>query len=189
MTIKQLLGMILITLAVLFHALPLFADDKAAIANMTVTNNDDSLTLYFDVENAFTDKILAALETGVSISFSYPVNVYQVRHRWKDRKVAQVDLVSTIKYDTLKKDYLVSRPWKSPVPYTVKSLDEAITLMTKVDGLPLSPMADFVKGETYRVRVKARLNKITRPIYLKLVLFFMNNWKLETKWENIEFIY
>jgi hypothetical protein len=188
MTFKRSLCVALILLTTTLSASLGFAEEKACITNMTVTNIDDSLILYFDVENAFTEKILAALDTGVTISFSFPINIYRVRHLWKDKKVAQIDLINTIKYDTLKKDYLITRPWKSPVSYTVKSLDEAITLMTRIDGLPLSP-ADFIKGDAYRVRVKARLNKITRPLYLKLVLFFMNSWKLETSWEYIEFIY
>jgi hypothetical protein len=166
-----------------------FAAQPARITNMTMTGSGDSVQLYFEVENAFNEKLVTAVNSGVNISFSFPIIIYQVRNLWKDKKIAQLDLTSTIKYDTLKKEYIVTRTWKSPEPVKVTSFEEAAALMTKIDGLSLSPVKGLMKGETYRIKAKARMNKVARPKYLKFVLFFLNTWKLETRWESVNFIF
>ena len=165
------------------------AAQSARITSMTVNSTRESVLLFFEVENAFNDKLISAVNSGINISFSFPINIYRTRHLWKDKKVAHLDLTNTIKYDTLKKEYLITRPWKSPDTLRVNSLDEAITLMTCIDGLSLAPVKGLVKGETYRVKAKARMNKVARPKYLKFVLFFLNSWKLETRWKAVSFIY
>ena len=39
---------------------------------------------------------------------------------------------------------------------------------------------------TYRLRVKAELNKVRLPFYLHYVLFFVSLWDFETEWHEIE---
>lgn len=168
---------------------PLLAGEKARLVNMTVTNNRDTLLFYMDVENAFNSEIMSALESGVTLSFSFPISVRRDRSLWFDKKITQIELIHTIKFDTLKKDYIITRSWKVPESQTVKSLDEAISLMTRIDGLALLPLSLLEKGESYRVTARARLNKISRPSYLKYVLFFKNSWKFETKRSHVDFIY
>lgn len=180
---------VIVTFMALLMASPLQAREKTRLQNMTVTNTRDTLLLYVEVENAFNEKIMPALQSGVTISFSFPVTVRRVRKLWRDKKIVQTELINTIKYDTLKNEYIITRSWKSPESTTVKSLDEAISLMAKIDGLALLPLSRLEKGETYRVSVKARLAKISRPVYLKYVLFFLNSWKFKTKWAYVDFIY
>ena len=175
--------------AVMLITCPVYAAEKAQLVNLTVTNNRDTLLFYMDLENAFNPEIMAALESGVTLSFSFPITVRRDRSLWFDKKITQVELIHTIKYDTLKKEYLITRSWKDPQTQTVKSLDEAISLMTRIDGLALLPLSLLEKGENYRVTAQARLNKISRPIYLKFVLFFRNSWKFKTKKAHVDFIY
>lgn len=161
----------------------------ARITNMTVNSINNSLLLYFDVENAFNEKLAIAVNSGVNISFSYPVNIYLDKKLWKDVPVAQLDLINTIKYDTLKKEYIVTRSWRNAEPVKVSTFEEAALLMTRVDGLNLAQVKGLVKGQTYKIRIKARMNKVARPKYLKFVLFFLNSWKLETRWNAVSFVY
>ena len=179
-----------IVLAVLvFWTGPAAAARPARITNMTVNSINNSLLLYFDVENAFNENLAIAVNSGVNISFSYPVNIYLDKKLWKDVPVAQLDLINTIKYDTLKKEYIVTRSWRNAEPVKVSTFEEAALLMTRVDGLNLAQVKGLVKGQTYKIRIKARMNKVARPKYLKFVLFFLNSWKLETRWNAVSFVY
>ncbi|MBU1171975.1 MAG: DUF4390 domain-containing protein [Proteobacteria bacterium] len=177
------------TLVLMLISSPLLAGKDTRLKNMTVTNNRDTLLLYVEVENAFGDQILSALNSGVTLSFSFPVIVRRARSFWLDKKISQIELTHTIKFDTLKKDYIITRSWKSSEPQTVKSLEEAILLMTRIEGIPLLPLDRLEKGERYRIAAKGRLKKISRPSYLKYVLFFRNSWKFETKWTFVDLIY
>jgi hypothetical protein len=165
------------------------AAPSARITNMTVNSTSDSLLLYFDVENAFNEKLVTAVNSGLTISFSFPINIYQVRVLWQDIKITQLDLTNTIKYDTLKKEYIVTRSWKNPDPVKVDTFEEAAALMTRIDGLNLTQVKGLVKGGTYKIKVKAQMNKVARPKYLNFILFFLNSWKLETRWNAVNFIY
>lgn len=165
------------------------AAPSARITNMTINSTSESVLLYFDVENAFNEKLTTAVNSGLNISFSFPINIYLVRKLWKDVKITQLDLTNTIKYDTLKKEYIVTRSWKNSEPVKVDTFEEAVLLMTRIDGLSLTQVKGLVKGETYKIKVKARMNKVARPKYLKFILFFLNTWKLETHWNAVNFIY
>lgn len=177
------------TLVMLFSTGQLFASKNTRLTNLTVTNNRDTLLFYMELTNAFGEEIMMALESGVTMSFSFPISVRRDRRLWLDKKIIKMELIHTIKYDTLKKEYIVTRSWQDPDTQIVKSLDEAIMLMTRIDGLALLPLAMLDKGESYRVTARARLNKISRPSYLKYVLFFLNTWKFKTKRSYVDFIY
>lgn len=165
------------------------AAENARLKNMTVTNTRDNLLLYLEVENAFTEKILTAVNSGVTITFSFPVTVHKPRNFWFDKKIVNIELSHTIKYDTLKKEYIVTRSWKAPTSLTMKSFDEARTMMTRIDGLTLLPLKDLTKGEEYRVKAKAKLDNLSVANYMKYVLFFLTLWNFETDWNSIDFIY
>lgn len=176
-------------LALLLMTSLVYAGKATRLKNMTVTNTRDTLLLYAEVENAFGEDIMTALNSGVTLSFSFPISIRRIRNFWFDKKISQTELINTIKFDTLKKEYIITRTWKNQEPQTVKSLDEAVSLMTRIDGFSLLPLSRLEKGESYRVAAKARLNKISRPIYLKYVLFFLNSWNFETKWTFVDFTY
>jgi hypothetical protein len=165
------------------------AAPNARITNMTINSTSDSVLLYFDVENVFNEKLITAVNSGLTISFSFPINIYQVRNLWRDIKINQLDLTNTIKYDTLKKEYIVTRSWKNPDPVKVDTFEEAAALMTRIEGLSLTQVKGLVKGGTYKIKAKAQMNKVARPKYLNFILFFLDTWKLETRWNAVNFIY
>ncbi len=163
--------------------------ETASIENMTIKNTRDNLLLYFQLENAFTDRILKAIDSGVKISFSFPVRVYKKRQLWPDEKIVDTTLHHTMKYDALKKEYLITRSWKPEKTITVKTFDEAKKVMNNVDGFNLVLVEKLVRGELYRATAKAEQDKLSLPYYLKYILFFLSFWEFETDWSLIDFEY
>lgn len=165
-----------------------YADD-ARLANIIVTNTRDDLLLYLTVKDAFPPKIEETVHSGVPATFSFLINLYEVRNFWLDRQITEIKIENTIKYDNLKKTYGVTRPWESEKPHMVTSLAEAKKLMTDVDSLTIAALDQLEKGKQYQIRVKAELDKLTLPFYLHYVLFFVSLWDFETDWYTIDFIY
>ena len=163
--------------------------ESARLKNMAVSNTRDTLVLYFELDNAFTDEIIQAVASGVKISFSLPVRVYKKRRFWPDKKVAGFSLSHAIKYDALKKEYQITRSWKPDKSLTVKSFNEAVAAMNIVDGVNLASLNRLEKGQFYSVRAKAKLDKLSLPYYLKYFLFFISFWEFETDWCLIDFQY
>jgi hypothetical protein len=161
----------------------------ARLENIIVTNTRDNLLLYLTAKDAFSAKIIKAIQSGVPATFTYYINLYHVRGLWFDKKIAEIQLTHTLKYDNLKKEYVLKRSWEDNRPLVVKTLEEAQKLMTEVDSLKVVPLSRLEKGQQYQIRAKAELNKMKLPFYLHYVLFFVSFWDIETDWYTIDFIY
>jgi hypothetical protein len=161
----------------------------ATLTDIIVTNTRDDLLVYLSVEGAFTQKMEDAVKRGVPASFSFFVNLYRTRGMWFDKKMADLTLTHTVKYNSLKKEYAVSRSWDSNSPVIVQSLDAAKTLMTEIDSLKVIPLGRLEKGKQYQIQAKAKLRRVTLPYYLHYVLFFLSFWDFETDWYTVDFIY
>ncbi len=159
------------------------------LANIIVTNTRDNLLLYLTVKDAFPPKMASAVQSGVPTTFSFLINLLGVRGFWPDKQMADIKVTHTLKYDNLKKEYSVTRSWEPGKIYVVKSFEEAQKLMTEVDSLVIASLDQLEKGKQYQIRAKAELSKLTLPLYLHYVLFFVSLWDFETDWYTVDFIY
>ncbi|MFO7753380.1 MAG: DUF4390 domain-containing protein [Desulfobacteraceae bacterium] len=165
------------------------ARQNAELNDIKLTNDRDHLITYFTVNGAFTEKIRNAVQKGVPTKFSFYVSLYRIKEGWFDKKLSDIQLTSALKYDTLKKRFTVTRSWKEDDPFVTTSFDEAKKMMTEVNNLKVKPLESLDKGEKYQIRIKAELNRVTMPLYLHYVFFFVSFWDFETDWYIINFTY
>lgn len=177
-----------ITVFLVFSHMAAFAQE-ARLTDITVTNTRDDLLVYLHVEGAFREKTKKAILSGVPTTFSFHIKLYQTRGFWLDRNLADIKAVHTIKYNTLKNDFVITRSWDSNSPVTTQSFSEAQTLMTEINSLNVISLNKMEKGRQYQIRAKAELSKRTLPFYLHYVLFFMSLWDFKTDWYTIDFVY
>ena len=162
---------------------------EATLSNIIVTNTRDDLLVYLTVEGAFREKMKQAILSGVPATFSFLITLNQVRNLWLDKQVADIKISHTIKYNNLKKEFVVKRSWESGKPLVTQSFEEARKRMSEIDGLKVVSLSRLEKGQRYQCGAKAELNKLTLPFYLHHVLFFVSLWDFETDWYTIDFIY
>jgi Domain of unknown function (DUF4390) len=173
----------------LFLPLTAFTEEIAAIENIKLANTRDDLLTYFDVKEAFTDKTNQAILNGVPTTFSFYITLYKTDGSWFDKKISDVQIKSNLKYNSLKKEFSVLRPWKNEKAIVTQSFEEAKSLMTEIDNLKIIPLNQLIKGDKYQLRIKAKLDKVTLPLSLHTVLFFVSFWDFETNWYLINFTY
>jgi len=173
----------------LFILPPLSHAQDASLTNIIVTNTRDDLLCYLTVKDAFPPEIEETIHSGVPATFSFLIHLNLVRGFWMDKEINEITVTHTIKYDNLKKEYVVTRSWDGDRPHAVKSFDEAKKLMSEIDSLPIVSLSELEKGRQYQIRAKAKLSKLTLPFYLHYILFFMSLWDFETDWYTIDFIY
>ena len=161
----------------------------ATLTNIIVTNTRDDLLIYLTVEGAFREEMEEAIKSGVPTTFSFFINLYRKRTLWPDKRIAEVKVTHTIKYNNLKEEFVIKRSCEAEKQLTVKTFDEAQKLMAEVDSLKVIPLKKLEKGKQYQIQAKAELNKVTLPYYLHYVLFFISMWDFETDWYTIDFIY
>lgn len=165
------------------------ARENPVLKNIKLTNDRDHLITYFTVKGAFTEKISRAVKKGVPTTFTFYVSLYKVKEGWLDKSISDITRTATLKYDTLKKEFTVTRSWEEDNPFVTSSFEKAKTLMTEVDNLKVGPLSSLEKGGKYQIRIKAELKRVTMPLYLHYVLFFVSFWDLETDWYIINFTY
>ncbi len=162
---------------------------EASVSNIIVTNTRDDLLVYMKVEGAFKEKMKQAILSGVPTTFSYLVRLNRVRNMWGDKNIVDLKVIHTIKYNNLKKEFVVIRSWENKNPFVTQSFDEAQKQMAEIDGLKVVSLNMLEKGRRYQLGAKAELNKLTLPFYLHYVLFFVSLWDFETDWYEVDFIY
>ena len=165
------------------------AENQAVIENIKLANTRDDLLTYFDVKKAFTPKINQAVLNGIPTTFSFYVTLYKTQGSWFDKNIADIQIKSTLKYNALKKNFSVLRSWKDKDAVIVQTFKEAKALMTEIDNLKILPLDQLIKGDKYQLRIKAKLDRVTLPLSLHYVLFFVSFWDFETNWYLINFIY
>ncbi|MFH2219580.1 MAG: DUF4390 domain-containing protein [Pseudomonadota bacterium] len=184
---KRKICITLLSFLFLFQSLAYAQEPK--LTNIIVTNTRDDLLIYLNVEGAFTEKMKSAVLSGVPTTFSFFITLYISRNLWADKEIADIKVTHAIKYDTLKKEFVVSRSWGNDEPSATQSFEEAQQLMTQIDSLKVAPLSLLEKGRPYQIRAKAELSKVTLPFYLHYVLFFVSLWDFETELAVIDFIY
>lgn len=162
---------------------------EAKLTNIAITRYHDDLLFKINLDGAFREDMNKAITSGVPATFSFYIKLNKVKDLWFNSNIADIYLTHTIKYDTLKKTYTVTRPWKNGDPVVTESFKEAQEMMTQIDGLKLVPLNKLEKNGHYQIEAKAEVSKLTLPLYLHYVFLFVSLWDFETDWYIIDFVY
>jgi len=160
---------------------------EARLARITVSNTREDLLLYFTLEGAFSEKLQEAILSGVPATFSFKVSLHRIRGWWFDKRITNLKLTHTIKYDSLKKTFTVQRSWKESDPVVTDSFQQARRWMTEIDNLRVYPLDRLERGLQYQIRAMAEVSRLTLPLYLHYILFSL--WDVETDWYTIDFVF
>ena len=185
---KRLKSLILIMIVWAAGAVPAMADE-AYLSDFVVTNTRDHLLVYFSVNNCFTQEMNHAIESGIETTFTFFILLHEKKDLIWDKKIAEIEVSHTIKYDSLKKLYSLKFSEDGDREVTARSFEEAKKLMAEVVALKVVPMHQLRKGKRYKLQMMAQLDKIRLPFYLHYVLFFLSLWDFETDWYAVDFRY
>ncbi len=157
--------------------------------DIIVTTSDTHLLFFGELKNSLTSEMIEGLHSGIPVQFSFFVELEKVEANWLDDELTSMEFSHSLSYDTLKQVYTVTTEEISKKVHTVKTLDEAKTLLNEINGLKIVKLGELEPDQAYRLRVKADLYKKTLPLSLHSVIPFVSWWDLKTDWHTIEFIY
>jgi hypothetical protein len=167
---------------------PAMAKD-AYLSDFVVTNTRDHLLVYFTVNNCFTPEMNNAIESGIETTFTFFVQLHEKRDLIWDKKIADLEVNHSIKYDSLKKTFSVRFSEDNNREVTARTFEEAKKLMAEIVAMKVVPMHQLKKGKRYQLQMMAQLDKIRLPFYLHYVFFFLSLWDFETDWYAVDFRY
>lgn len=162
---------------------------EATLSNIIVTNTQEDLLVFFDIEGCFTREMEEAILNGIPTTFTIVIKLYRTRTAWLDASIASITLEHTIKYDSLKNEFRVTRSEADRTELVVKDFEAAKKAMAEIRNIRVVPLNELQDRGKYQLRVKAELEKVRLPLYLHYVLFFVSLWDFETDWYTVDFIY
>ena len=187
-SMRGLKSLLLMTILWVAWAVPAVAKE-AYLSDFVVTNTRDHLLIYFKVNNCFTPEMNNAIESGIETTFTFFVQINEKRDLIWDKKIADLEVNHSIKYDSLKKTYSVRFSEDNNREVTARTFEEAKKLMAEIVALKVVPMHQLKKGKRYQLQMMAQLDKIRLPFYLHYVFFFLSLWDFETDWYAVDFRY
>jgi hypothetical protein len=128
---------------------------------VTPIARDGRVLVSFDLSEGLTAEIRDAIQSGLTTTFSYEVDLRRGASAWFDQTIASVTINATVRFDNLTRRYQMSRSVDGRVEDARPTEDPAAVArwMTHVEQLPVSRTAALEVNAEYYVRVRAH----TRP--------------------------
>ncbi|MEW6456516.1 MAG: DUF4390 domain-containing protein [Acidobacteriota bacterium] len=156
---------------------------SAEISDIKLRFYEDDLFLSFRVDEAFTQKVIDRVRSGLETNFIYKIHISKDRNFWRDKVLIKKDIISTAKFDVIKKQYNLTRKIDNQIVESsfTDSEKEMRLWMTHISEVKISLLSVLKKESRYYLRVKG--------ILLKRSLLKIVPSNLSTKWKRKDFIY
>ena len=162
---------------------------EATLSDIIVTNTQEDLLVFFDIQGCFTREMEEAILNGIPTTFTINIRLYKTGTLWFDGSISSLRLEHTIKYDSLKNEFRVTRSEDNNKELVFKKFEAAKKVMAEISNIEVVPLKELQRNSKYQLRVKAELEKVRLPLYLHYVLFFVTLWDFETDWYTVDFTY
>jgi len=185
--IKQIPKQVLIAVFIIISSCNLAQATKASLQNIVLDSKNENLTLSFKLEDAFSEQMKEVILSGTSITFTFFVVFREVKDFWVDKKIIDIKIDHMMKYNVLKKEFVIKRSWEIDEVLITESFVEAQNLMAAISSLKILPYNWLENGNRYQIAIKAELSKANLPLNLRPVMFFSPPWGFETDWYILDF--
>ena len=105
---------------------PSFAEEdlEPHIADILVTTSQTHLLLFCSIKNSFTPEMIEGIHNGIPVSFTFLVELEQVKNKWFDTTMTEMSFQHTLIYDSLKEQYEIYRSEKTQNPLITDRSEE-----------------------------------------------------------------
>lgn len=168
------------------------ADARAQImprmTDVLITSSTRNVLLYARLTDCFKPEMASAIMAGVPAVFTLHLDVYLERPRLWNKHIAGKEIQRTIKYDNLKKTFTITTDGAGQ-PVVFQDFESARKAMADFDGIAVIPLASLSRGNNYHVLTKVKIDKVSLPLNMEYVLFFVSLWDFETPLYKVRFSY
>ncbi len=131
---------------------------RAQGLEVTPLARDGRVLVSFRMTGAFTNDVVAAMHSGMTLSFVYDVELKRASAWWLDRTISAVSVTASVRYDNLTRKYHVTRKsdGRTERAETLDREDAVRLWLTEFDKLPLFSSARLERNAEYYLRIRAR---------------------------------
>ncbi|HXX58200.1 MAG TPA: DUF4390 domain-containing protein [Thermodesulfovibrionales bacterium] len=154
----------------LFFSIPLAAFGAEIVGPETQTLND---SLQVTTGLTLDEKNLTDLKNGVGKEITFYLDIYRVWRVWPDEFIAGKKIVTTLKGDPIKKEYVAtSSDGSTLTKKRFRDLESMLAWALTLKDIPLIHMKELDPA-TYFVRVAVEARLRTLPPVIGYLLFFV----------------
>ncbi len=153
------------------------------ISDILITRGNNELLVSARLTGGFTPEIKKEIINGVSKEFFYYLIIKRVMSNWFDEEKISGTIKYSIKYDILKKQYLVTRETGDLSEEQIfDSYDSMVAWVSGVDRISITPLNLLNKRLQYYVSIKAEMKAGELPFLLRYLFFFVPYSRFSTEW-------
>jgi len=153
------------------------------VVNIGVGTNGKYLVMNARLVDGFTEKILEAIENGVTMGFTFEIELRKANTLWVDSLVSSNKVRHRVQFDSLKKIYRFSESGKNVRRKIITRKESRYQkLMLTLKDIPIAPIYKLDPNEKYYVRVKADLETDRFWFPFNYIFFFVPFSAFETSW-------
>lgn len=164
-------------------SLPAVAQEEGRfdIRSAYTSLNDGVYFLNARVEYRLSEAALAALESGVALTLELQIEVSRRRRFFTDPEVASLRQRYQLQFHALSQRYVV-RNRNSGEQASFSTLYAALNAAGRVIDLPIIDAALLESDDRYDVHLRAVLDVRDIPGPLRLLAFWVDDWRLASEW-------
>lgn len=146
------------------------------VSDVRVTLDGPRVLVSFRLENAFDQRIVERVESGLPTAFVFELGLMRDRKRWWDKGLEEGTLEVVAMYNPLAREYLINYKLNGKLMESrmATSLDELEKAMTRIDALPAFSLEGITTQRRLLVRVRARL--ASRTLFSLLPTEITTGW-------------
>ena len=160
---------------------------KASLQDIVWDKVDGNLIVSFKLKGVFSSQLNEVVLNGTPVTFTFFVNLYQVRDLWVDKKTVNIKIDHMMKYNILQEKFIMKRSWRIDEVLVTESFTEAQKVMTEISNLKILPFDWLENDGRYQIGIKAELSKANLPLNVRSAFFFSPSWGFETDWYILDF--
>ena len=144
---------------------------EAPVIRITPLAREGHVLVSFTLADGFTSDVRDAIQSGLTTTFSYDVDLKRDATFWFDHTLASTNVTASVKYDTLTRKFSLTRSSDGRIDEaeSTDSEERVRQRLTNFDRLPLFSSAGLEPNGEYYLRVRAH----TTP---RTTWFFWSWW-------------
>lgn len=163
---------------------PGWGASEGRVRNVTVDIVNKEILVSADLVSGFNNEIADDIQNGISKDFYYYVLLKKKQKNWFDEELVSKTVRYHVKYDTLKKQYLVLQIEGAQVTHEsiFNDFEAMKQKISRIERVKLAPVRMLNTRRRYYVSVKSQMKATKLPLRLETLLFFIPFLELDTPW-------
>lgn len=136
-----------------------------------IANENGSLTARFGVTVVEKPILKGELEDGSELVLKCAIELFEELDYWFDSTVSSASFESTLKYDQLTKEFVMTVPGRTQ-PFRDKDIESLLKRGWSTIKIKLGPWSMLERGQAYSLRLITTMNEAGAPEGLSRFIYF-----------------